>query len=527
MMLSLSTLLLAHVPGYGGDCEFSCCHVPHPTRPDISQAVYLKGTSGIEIDLVDIQDYIDEGKNIEFSLVFKEEYNVLTYDIFVGCGGCASLRTPDSYHGWDPLNYSTNLLPMPSTYQPGVLEAFTQHAYFPLLPKGEARMFNASRLRDCDSDHFSIRVVTYDNATDDLTYSIALGCEDGLECERFTFEELFLFPLYVYRNHGPHWNNYGWTLPVIGISVAVLYALGLWYFFDKSWLALYQPVAILQPQKIYDLMKSQNPNSGYDKRFIDLPCVSWKPSLRCVIYAIVVYALVVDLFESLTHAIIALGALGHGSQPYEARGVGLFFGVVFGFGKLTPLFLVALVWRFHRAVPEFVWRTYAFKCVLCRKYEGFGWYSPMWAHGAWSIIEIWFLGVTGLIWLGAGYWVFPFGMILAGAFRLGIWLVNPVGYKRGVQFKYPTFDERWGGVGGECDDKTKQMLLDIYNSYYDERSYTSDRAPLMRPEPAPDAPPPAGNPMPLMFDGSPPPYLTGKAATRPLSRDELVQLGRR
>ena len=66
-----------------------------------------------------------------------------------------------------------------------------------------------------------------------------------------------------------------------------------------------------------------------------------------------------------------------------------------------------------------------------------------------------------------------------------------------------------------------------YNSYYDERSYTSDRAPLMRPEPAPDAPPPGGNPMPLMFDGPPPPYLTGKAATRPLSRDELVQLGRR
>ena len=71
-------------------------HVPHPTRPDISQAVYLKGTSGIEIDLVDIQDYIDEGKNIEFSLVFKEEYNVWTYDVFVGCGGCASAGTRTS-----------------------------------------------------------------------------------------------------------------------------------------------------------------------------------------------------------------------------------------------------------------------------------------------------------------------------------------------------------------------------------------------------------------------------------------------
>ena len=56
----------------------SCCHPPHPTRPDISQAVYLKGTAGIEIDLVDIQDYIDKGKEIEFSLVFKEEYDPLS-----------------------------------------------------------------------------------------------------------------------------------------------------------------------------------------------------------------------------------------------------------------------------------------------------------------------------------------------------------------------------------------------------------------------------------------------------------------
>ena len=125
-MLSLSTLLLTHVPGYGGDCQFNCCHPPHPTKLHVSQAVYLKGTAGIEIDLVDIQDYIEQGKNIEFSVVFKEEYDPRTMDLFVGCGGCASHRTPDNYHGWDPLNYSTNLWPKPMTYQPGHLEPFTQ-----------------------------------------------------------------------------------------------------------------------------------------------------------------------------------------------------------------------------------------------------------------------------------------------------------------------------------------------------------------------------------------------------------------
>jgi len=36
------------------------------------------------------------------------------------------LRTPDGYHGWDQPNYTHNLWPKPMTYQPGVLEAFTQ-----------------------------------------------------------------------------------------------------------------------------------------------------------------------------------------------------------------------------------------------------------------------------------------------------------------------------------------------------------------------------------------------------------------
>ena len=40
--------------------------------------------------------------------------------------GCASHRTPDGYHGWDEPNYTHNLWPKPMTYQPGVLEAFTQ-----------------------------------------------------------------------------------------------------------------------------------------------------------------------------------------------------------------------------------------------------------------------------------------------------------------------------------------------------------------------------------------------------------------
>ena len=444
--------------------------------------------------------------------------------------GCASHRTPDGYHGWDQPNYTHNLWPKPMTYQPGVLEAFTQHAYFPLLPKGQARMFNAGQLKDCESAHFSIRVVTYDNATHDLTYSIALGCEDGLQCEEFSFQELFLFPLYVIRSHGSHWNEAGFTLPLIAIVVLMIYVAALYWSGYRSWLFLYEPVAILQPNRIYDAIVKGD--RSYTPRFGQLPCVSWKPSPRAVIYALVVGALVVDIFESLTHFFIAIHALNKGSQPYEMRGVGTYFGLVLGFGKITPLVLVALVWRFHRAIPEFVWRTYTFKCVLCRKWEGFGFYSPMWAHGAWSIIEIFFLGGLGLIWLGAGYWVFPFGMLLAGTYRLGIWLVNPSNYKRGVQFRYPTYDGRWLRNGDLCTEETKRLLLDIYNRYYDARSYTSDGSNERLMQAPPDTQIPDGDPMPYMEGdtAAPPPSYSDSmrfAAAHTLSVTELAQLGRR
>ena len=367
-------------------------------------------------------------------------------------------------------------------------------------------------------------MVTYDNASHDLTYSIALGCEDGLQCERFTFMELFLFPLYVRRTHESHWNDAGYTLPIIGIVVVVLYALGLWFFFGKSWLAVYEPVAILPPQKIWELLRSYE--TAYNPYFRDLPCVAWKPSLRAGIYAIVVCAIVIDIFESVTHAFIALHALNKASQPYEARGVGLFLGIVLGFGKILPLILVALVWRFHRAIPEFTWRTYAFKCAW-NKWTGLGWYSPIWAHGAWSIVEIVFLGATGLVWLGAGFWVFPFGMLIAGTFRLGIWLVNPDGYKRGIQFKYPSVDPRWGGVGGPCSEQPKRDILEAYNRVYREGS--DDQAPLLEKD-VEDMPLAEGTPMPAVDDDEPPSYAAqpaGVMATRPLSRAELVKLGRR
>merc|ERR1712166_1730958 len=109
-----------------------------------------------------------------------------------------------------------------------------------------------------------------------MTYSIALGCEDGPDCEQFTYMELFLFPLYVYRSHGSSWNHAGYTLRIIAIVVGIVYLAGLYWFANWSWLFMYEPIAILQPQRIIELMSLTKP--GYNPRFSELPCVSWRPS---------------------------------------------------------------------------------------------------------------------------------------------------------------------------------------------------------------------------------------------------------
>ena len=90
-------------------------------------------------------------------------------------------------------------------YEPAVIEPFTQTRYGSVFPK-EQRKYNSSGLRYdvCDQGHFTIRLVDYMNRTD--AEPIVWGAVIGLS-ERFTFEELFLFPLFVLRNHGSSWNG--------------------------------------------------------------------------------------------------------------------------------------------------------------------------------------------------------------------------------------------------------------------------------------------------------------------------------
>lgn len=298
-----------------------------------------------------------------------------------------------------------------------------------------------------------------------------LGCE-GLECEVFTLGELISFPIYVNRNHGHTWNDMPASLPVIAIVVGIFYIVSLYIAFD-GFLFLYAPVSVLPPRFVAYRLQEEG---HYIRHWQFLPCVRWKPSLRCALYCVAAYAMIVDLLETLLHFFVALGYLG---DDREAQGIGIFVGAVFLFGKVAPLVLVSFIWFYSREIPEFVWRTYDFRCVYSccgpKIWQGLSFYSPMWAHGAWSIIELFFVGLAGFVWLGAGYFVFPICMTIASLVRMYLWLANPTRYVRGEQTRFP--------MQFNCDPELTQQLLNEYNY-----AYSNNRDPVRRPLLARDEP---------------------------------------
>ena len=139
MIAFFAVFVSGHVPQYDG-CDHNCCHPPHD--PTTSQVAYLKGSGGVEFDAPHLtEDYLD------FNFVFKKDYDVSTFSMYAGCGGCAS-EMP--FHFDEPLSLP---LAQPATYHSPKFEPFTQHAYYELLPKGEdARQLNLTAvLGNCSS----------------------------------------------------------------------------------------------------------------------------------------------------------------------------------------------------------------------------------------------------------------------------------------------------------------------------------------------------------------------------------------
>ena len=391
-MWALAIAAASHVPQY--DCAHGCCHAVH--HHGVSQVAYLKNAGGIEFDIDDL--VIDgDGEIVDFDFVFKKAYDKSVYDVHVGCGGCASSR-PDHY---DPV--LTLPLAQPENYQDPKLESFTQTAYHPLFPEGEVRQFNTTALHNCSSRHFSLRLVKYDNATEDIVWGAVLGCPE-FRCERFTALELISFPIYVIRNHGSTWNGAAWTLPLYVVLLGLILALSLWWCWG-GWLAFYVPHGPSFPRQIATMQ------DGSAAHWANLKCIVWKQSARCGLYCFATWAILVDLFESLHHYYFYAGR----EAASDAMGHRIFAVLVAM--KLFFFFAAVLPWMWAREVPESKWRTFRLYCRNDDWYDGFGFLSPFWAHPGWSVFDI-AIGLLAFMGYGSGFYVYPFCITLAGVLRL-------------------------------------------------------------------------------------------------------------
>ena len=397
-MLAFVVFTLTHVPQY--DCEDQCCHAKHTHTT--SQVAYLKNSGGIEVEFDDMK--IDgAGEIVDFDFVFKKEYDTTTFSLYVGCGGCASSK---------PDNYDTPLtLPIatPRYYQNGKLEGFSQTSYYPLFPKGPQRKFNTTGLKGCHDHHFSLRLIKHDNATEDIVWGAVLGCPE-FSCERFTTSERIAFPIYVIRNHGADWNRAPITLPIYAVGVALLLAFVLWWFWG-GWLAFKVPTGPVFPRQM-SIMQD-----GKAAHWANLKCIAWVTSPRCVLYSFAVWAILVDLCETLHHYFF----IASPNAPQDEDGF-VIFAIWVAF-KLLFFLSAVLPWMWAREIPESKWRGYKFQCSagFNDMFDGLSLFSPFWALPQWSLVDL-AIGAAAFFLFGAGFFVYPLAITLAALLRLFDWI---------------------------------------------------------------------------------------------------------
>tara|TARA_B110000008_G_C16956136_1_gene558267 strand:- start:943 stop:2076 length:1134 start_codon:yes stop_codon:yes gene_type:complete len=326
----------AHVPTYSG-CVQNCCTPPHSY--DISQVIYLEGSGGLEIH-TNSESFSRFTEILDVDVVFKDDIDQSTYDIYIGCGGCIPT---------DPIVIDPLVL---NGYQSAEVEPFTQTQYRSLFAKAD-RKYNTSLLRSCEEDHFTVRLVDYDNRTDES--SIIWGPVIGLK-ESFTLIELLEFPIYILRNHGSYWNGLWWTY---------------W-----TWLIL-TPIIMFVVRFLLQKV-------GYS---VFTP---WKKNvfLREILYEIAIIGFASAALEKLTHLII----VQIGVQVNYAFYVGLFAVILFSQG--VPILFTYITWY-----------------SLLRRDKNLCISSAYWGP-----VEV-LTGFSFLFLFGAGFYIGPAAIILAGILR--------------------------------------------------------------------------------------------------------------
>ena len=369
MLAFVALPVIVHVPTYVGGVEN--CFTP-PRAHTVSQVIYLKGSGGLEVHLNSDTDPFDiRGEEIlDVDAVFKEEYDQSTYSLYIGCGGCVATQ--------DPIVIAPVAL---SGYEVGAVEPFTQTRYYSVFPVAE-RKYNSNLLANCSENHFTIRIVDYNNRTDDAT--LVWGAVIGLS-EQFTFQELLEFPIFVLRNHGDVWNGFGWTAWTTFLILGPLLLWTVRLLLDARGV----PVVWLESR------------IGFIGSHVHIEG-SW--AVRELLYELALLAFVGTMLEEFVHLLYAQVGV-----PVDyALWVGL-FGVILAANGI-PIFHVVSAWaaiqsersdRSDRLAPRLCSAAY----LRCS------------ASVLWAPIEV-VLGFSYLFLFGSGFFVGPAAVMLAGFVRL-------------------------------------------------------------------------------------------------------------
>jgi hypothetical protein len=395
-------IVRAHVPSYGADVT-NCAKLKHKDDIDVSQVRYLKGSGGVELDVEDLLTLLDNETNddterhIDFEVTFRHAYDVQRFDLYIGCGGCAtnferSIR--------DPIKTAKANLTL-TTYEAKV-DPFTQTPYFSLVRKDEGEESAASLLRtqkfpisnllDCDDEHFSIRLIDkarapaptpYDQEfhaklasenPDDIKWAVAIGLKEDFEPD-----ELLSFPIYIIRNH-IEWNGLVYPLPIsVFVAVALLLAIACATNFD----------IFRECQVGYTSPSKKQVRDRTTEEF----------SYRLAFYGIAAVAFVADIINTLWHFSFA-AMEADGASETEA----LFFVFWVMLARIVCVLVLISSWAVCLAVPRSQ-RERDENCCLC---------SSRW----FGIAEIGFFVLVLFLGAGAGYFVGPVSCIVAAGFRL-------------------------------------------------------------------------------------------------------------
>jgi hypothetical protein len=347
-MLTLVSAVVGHLPSYG--CENRCCHPPYDHED--SQVFYGRGNWGLELDIADFEP----GEILDIDAVFRDAVDPSTFDLYIGCGGCLAT---------DPI-----LAPKVAItgYEPAVLEPFTHTRYYSIFPEN-MRTYDTSLLANCTSKHFTIRLIDHGRPDgSELVWGPVIGLRED---ETLAPLALLQYPIFVLRNHGPYWNEQGWTYYVILFVVAPLLVVAVW----------------ASLRTCYDL---------------EVPRTSKK-----VAYTVVIVGFTAALLENLYHTVYAQVGIPVGGELSTALILNFLSN---GLGIL----LCIAAWSssdFNRKTMGLDECRYPDCCKACTR--------GCWkcSGNRWWIIGEFAAAAFFLFFFGAGFYIGPIGIFFAAIFR--------------------------------------------------------------------------------------------------------------